>query len=421
MGNTCPASEVTLFKGVEVAHGDEAMSWNTKDSFTRRREFVELLTTGGVKMSELCRRFEVSRKTGYKWKQRFAQAGEIALLDRKARQVRRSNQTEATVETALLALRQEHPTWGPRKLRQRLQDLGLSPEPLPAVSTVGRLLKRAGCIDAAVSVQHQAWQRFCRAEPNELWQMDFKGHFALHSGRCHPLTVLDDCSRYLVGLQACANEQAATVQGRLHRIFQLYGLPECILCDNGPPWAGSGPEHTVLTVWLLRLGVRVIHGRPFHPQTQGKDERFHRTLKADLLSRCDWRDLRVSQQRFDAYRRLYNHDRPHEALALKVPASHYRPSGRTMPSHLPVAEYASGELVRLVKSKGEITFRNRFFYVGRAFATLPVALRPTAQDGLFRLCYASFTLGLIDCRSPSSLPKGHYHPLAPHSKNVLPH
>src|SRR5690606_18934723 len=118
----------------------------------------------------------------------------------------------------------------------------------------------------------------------------------------------------------------------------------------------------------------------FHPQTQGKDERFHRTLKADLLARHDWPDLKQTQRRFDAYRRLYNHDRPHEALELAVPASRYRPSPRPWPSRLPVAEYAPGELVCRVKSKGEITFRNRFYYVGRAFAGLPVALRPTAQD-----------------------------------------
>lgn len=419
MGNRCSAYGVTVFKVGEEGHGPLPMTWDTKDTFERRREFVELSAAGGVGVSELCRRFGISRKTGYKWLGRYAREGHEALLDQVRTKTRRSNQTGQPVEAELLALRTEHPTWGPRKLRRRLQDLGGTC--VPAGSTVARLLKRSGCIAPEVSQQHQPWQRFVRPEPNELWQMDFKGHFAMHSGRCHPLTVLDDHSRYLVGLFACGNEQMATVQGHLTELFTIHGMPGTILCDNGPPWAGSGPEHTLLTVWLLRLGVRVTHGRPFHPQTQGKDERFHRTLKADLLARHDWSDLRQAQERFDAYRRLYNHDRPHEALDLAVPASRYRPSPRPMPSRLPVAEYEPGELVRFVKSKGEITFKNRFYYVGRAFAGLPVALRPTSSDGVYRLCYAAFTLGLIDSSTPSDLPKGNYHPLQSYtSKSVTP-
>jgi len=388
------------------------MSWDIKDIFARRQEFVTLAQLGGASMLALCRRFGISRKTGYKWLARFAAGGMDALRDQPRSAARRSNQTSARMEARVLALRRKQPTWGPRKLQRRLADLGGSA--LPALSTFGRILDRAGCIAPASSAQHGPMQRFCRAEPNQLWQMDFKGHFALQrAGRCHPLTVLDDCSRYLVGLQACADEQTETVMARLQRIFSVYGLPECILCDNGPPWAGCGPEPTQLTVWLLRLGVRMIHGRPFHPQTQGKDERFHRTLKADLLNRHDWRDLAQAQRRFNAYRRLYNHDRPHEALALAVPATRYRCSARALPARLPTAEYESGALVRPVKSKGEIMFRNRTYYVGAAFAGLRVALRPTATDGVFRLCYAAFSLGLVDTTLPLAHSKHHYERLRP--------
>ncbi len=391
------------------------MTWNTKGKVERRLEFVELAANGVLGIGELCRHFGISRKTGHKWRKRFATSGLSGLVDDKPKRARWSNQTTEVIEQRLLALRREHPTWGPRKLRRRLQDLSESP---PAVSTVGRLLRRAGCISPLSREQHEPWQRFVPAEPNELWQMDFKGHFGLSRGRCHPLTVLDDHSRYLVGLRACANEQTATVQAHLRELFAIHGLPETILCDNGSPWAGSGPEHSVLTVWLLRLGVRTIHGRPFHPQTQGKDERFHRTLKADLLDRHDWSDLSMAQERFDAYRRLYNHDRPHDALDLAVPASRYRPSARPMPSRLPLAQYDCGELVRVVKSKGEITFRNRFFYVGRAFIGLPLALRPTSTDGQYRLCYAAITLGIVDCLSSSQRPRGHYHPITPYLPKV---
>jgi transposase InsO family protein len=381
------------------------MSWDTKDILTRRHEFVTLASTGSVGMNALCQRFGISRKTGYKWQARYAAEGKAGLAD-KARQPKHwINQTAATTEREIVALRAAHPTWGPRKLKRRLQDLGQ--DRLPALSTFARILQRNDCIAPEGAPGHRPCQRFARSEPNELWQMDFKGHFALQrTGRCHPLTVLDDCSRFSVGLEACGNEQTTTVQLRLERAFSRYGLPECILCDNGPPWAGCGPEHTLLTVWLLRLGVGVIHGRPFHPQTQGKDERFHRTLKADLLARHDWLDLPQAQRRFDEYRQLYNHERPHEALGLAVPASRYRPSPRSLPAHLPPIEYASGTLVRPVKSKGEITFHNRFFYVGRAFNGLPVAIHPTATDGTYRVAFAAHTLGWIDLTKPNDRPKG---------------
>lgn len=397
------------------------MSWDIQDIIGRRHEFVTLALAGSVSMTELCRRFGISRKTGYKWRARFAASGAVALVDQPQDRRRLRQQTPARTEARVLALRRKHPSWGPRKLHRRLFDLGQVGEALPAVSTFGRILHRAGCIAPMVTAQHRPVQRFSRPEPNQLWQMDFKGHFALQRhGRCHPLTVLDDCSRFSVGLQACGDEQTATVQNRLQRIFSIYGLPECILCDNGPPWGGSGPEHTRLSVWLLRLGIAVIHGRPFHPQTQGKDERFHRTLKADLLDRHDWRDLAQAQRRFDRYRRLYNHDRPHEALDLAVPATRYRPSTRALPRMLPPIEYGARELVRPVKSKGEITFRNRFYYVGQAFIGLPVALRPTATDGVYRVCLAAFTLGLLDCAQPTGRPKSYYHPLQPASPKVLP-
>jgi len=396
------------------------MSWDIQDIIGRRHEFVTLALTGAVSMAELCRRFGVSRKTGYKWLRRFGAQGVAALVDRRPDRSRTGQQTGPQTEAKVLALRRKHPTWGPRKLHRRLLDLGHAAEALPAVSTFGRILRRAGCISAAATIQHQPIQRFSRPEPNQLWQMDFKGHFALHHGRCHPLTVLDDCSRFSVGLQACVDEQTATVQHRLERIFTVYGLPESILCDNGPPWAGGRLEHSVLSVWLLRLGIAVIHGRPYHPQTQGKDERFHRTLKADLLDRYDWRDLPQTQRRFDRYRRLYNYDRPHEALGLAVPAARYRPSVRRLPPRLPPVEYGDDELVRSVKSKGEITFRNRFYYVGQAFAGLPLALRPTANDGVYRVCLAAYTLGIIDSAEPTTRAKGSYHPLQPFASKVLP-
>jgi len=164
-------------------------------------------------------------------------------------------------------------------------------------------------------------------------------------------------------------------------------------------------------VWLLQLGIAVIHGRPFHPQTQGKDERFHRTLEADLLARYDWRDLAQAKLRFEQYRHLYNHDRPHEALSPEVPAARYQPSTRSLPALLPKIEYEPGTLVRRVKSKGEITFANRFYYIGEAFHGHALALRPTAKDGAYRVCFGAIPLGAIDLTAPNERPKGNYFPL----------
>jgi transposase InsO family protein len=382
------------------------MSWKTSNQVGLREEFVQLAKQAECNFSALCRRFNISRKTGYKWRQRWACGA--GLQDRLPARTRRANQTTAKLERTLLQLRAKYPTWGPRKLRAKLRGRR------PAVSSVARLLKRSGCITPSATTQHQPGKRFARAHPNELWQMDFKGHFAMHAERCHPLTILDDCSRYLLGLFACANETGVTVQARLTQLFQRYGLPAQILCDNGSPWGRAGGSYTVLEVWLLRLGIHVIHGRPYHPQTQGKDERFHRTLKYDLLQRHDWRDLRQAQRRFDAFRRLYNHDRPHDALNLDVPAQHYRVSPRSFPTVLPPIQYAAGQLRRNVDSKGVIIYRNRHYYIGEAFGRLPLALRPTATADHYRVCLGAHTLGLIQHLTPDPFPYGHSQPLHPY-------
>jgi transposase InsO family protein len=388
------------------------MSWKIQNLMSQRHEFVLLASQPDANLAGLCRRFGISRRTGYKWSRRFRRGGAEALRDCSRRPHTSPSRTTAAVQAAVVALRQKHPAWGPRKLRRRLADLGRTD--LPAPSTVAAILRREGCVDPTPSAQHQPWQRFERSRPNELWQMDFKGHFALgRGGRCHPLTVLDDHARFLLTLQACANEQDRTVRGHLITGFRRYGLPEALLCDNGPPWGGPGGQYTALAVWLLRLGVRVIHGRPFHPQTQGKDERFHRTLKAELLARADWPDLRRAQPRFDHYRDVYNLERPHEALGLAVPATRYQPSPRLYPEALPPLAYPVGEVVRAVKSKGEITFQQRFFYIGQAFAGLPVALRPTTPDGHYTVCLAAHRLGRIDLTQPNDRPFGNCFPLLP--------
>ena len=299
----------------------------------------------------------------------------------------------------MVALRERHPAWGGRKLQRRLRDLGH--REVPAPSTITAILHRHGLIEPAESLKHTAFGRFEHETPNRLWQMDFKGWFALGAGRCHPLTVLDDHSRFNILLHACANEQGTTVQEHLTETFRRYGLPDRMTMDNGAPW-GSDAEHplTPLTVWLLRLGVGVSHSRPYHPQTQGKDERFHRTLKVELLHGRQFRDLRHCQEHFDGFRDLYNLERPHEALGLATPASRYQPSARPLPERLPPIEYAPGDVVRKVQAKGELFYRGHVFRIAKALRGYPVALRPTAEEGHLAVYFCQHTITEIDLRHP---------------------
>jgi transposase InsO family protein len=240
-------------------------------------------------------------------------------------------------------------------------------------------------MDAEESVKHRAFQRFEKEHPNELWQMDFKGHFpTTEDGHCHPLTVLDDCSRFLLGLRACGNETRETVVVQLTSIFRLYGMPDRMLMDNGSPWgADADKPYTRLTVWLIRLGIDISHGRPYHPQTQGKDERLHRTLKAELISRRCFTGLSECQMAFDDWRDIYNHVPPHQALDMCVPGERYQPNSRPFPEVLPPVVYDSDDIVRKVDVSGRISFRNHEFRVGKAFHQQTVALRPTDTDGVF--------------------------------------
>jgi transposase InsO family protein len=374
------------------------MPWMEKKRSQQRLELISLARQPGANHRELCARFGVSRKTLYKWLRRASSEPKTEELEDRSRRPKHSpRRTTKAIEEQVLQLRTQEPAWGPRKLKRRLEDLGSTD--LPARSTFGVILRRAGLISPEAAAQHQPWQRFVRARPNELWQMDFKGDVALsRGGRCHPLPILDDHSRYVVGLFACGNQQERTVRGHLEAAFERYGLPEELLCDNGTPWSGNPGEWTRIEVWLLRQGVRLKHGRAYHPQTQGKEERLNRTLKTELLARQDLRDLTHAQELFNEWRLKYNCQRPHDALGLDVPAKHFTVSPRRYQAQLPPIEYAEGLEVRRVKSKGEITWRNRSYFIGSAFAGEDVALQPTRCEHRFEVCFAHVCVGEIDLR-----------------------
>lgn len=373
------------------------MPWQEVSIVSQRREFVVLAAAERANVSEWCRRFGVSRKTAYKWLERFRDEGATALANRSRRPHRSPRRCADAIETAVLTERAAHPAWGSRKLRARLQQRGIA---APSASTITAILRRHGRIDPAVSAQHRPFQRFEHDEPNALWQMDFKGHFAVRDGRCHPLTVLDDHSRYAIGLRACRDERTETVQAQLTRLFERYGLPRRMLMDNGPPFGAAGSEYTPLAVWLIRLGVRVTHGRPYHPQTQGKDERFHRTLNVEVLQRNRPDRMEDCQPCFDRWRDVYNLERPHEALGMAVPASRFQPSPRTMPRVLPAIEYSPGDEVRRVQSGGELHFHGRVVQVSKAFRGYPLAVRPTVAAGVWDVMFCQQALGRFDERNP---------------------
>jgi transposase InsO family protein len=371
--------------------------WSEKSIMSQRHEFVMLFEQEGVNRRELCRRFGISPTIGYRLWARWRQEGKAGLADRSRRPRRSPGRSSADIEALVLAVRDEHPAWGGRKLRRRLQDLGH--QPAPSASTITAILHRHARIEGAASAGHQAFARFERAAPNELWQMDYKGHFATRAGRCHPLTVVDDHSRYAVGLRACGDQRGDTVQAELTAIFRRYGLPERMLMDNGSPWGSDAlHRHTWLTVWLLELGVAISHGRPYHPQTQGKDERFHRTLTAEVIGRRAFADLAECQCRFDAWRVVYNTQRPHEALDLATPAARYRPSERRFPETIEPFDYGPGAIVRRVDEDGWLSFRNRPVKLGRAFGHRRVALRPTDQEGCFDVMFCTHQVGALDLR-----------------------
>ncbi len=358
------------------------MPWKTTTPMSQRLEFVQLALADRANIRSLCRRYDVCAMTAYKWIHRFQKGGVAALEDRPRRPHTSPRKIASVIEQAIVDLRQRRPVWGGRKIRQRLLMIGY--QKVPSASTVTAVLRRQGLLDSSKNRPTRDLQRFEAPAPNALWQMDFKGDFSLLSGRCYPLTLLDDYSRVALGLMACANQQMETVQEHLRTIFRRYGLPHRILADNGCPWGSCGNEaYTKLEVWLIRLGVNVSHSRVCHPQTLGKDERFHRTLKAEVLSQEIFTDLGQCQYRFDLWRDIYNLERPHEALEMAVPATRYQPSPRTFTDLLPSSEHGPDEIVRKVQAKGEFSFRNQLFKIGKAFAGLPIALRPTLTDGSY--------------------------------------
>ncbi len=358
------------------------MPWEQVTVMSLRIQFICEAELKETTFTALCKRYQISVKTGYKWLKRYHDQGVDGLKDLPRMPHHIPHRTASDIVERILSLRRQYPRLGGRKIHYMLRRQGITSVPAP--STITDILRRNGFIDPAEAKKHKPFIRFEHELPNQLWQMDFKGHFPLDEGRCHPLTVLDDHSRFCVGLAACPNERGSQVQKQLTAIFRRYGMPQRMTMDNGSPWGRDAVHRlTKLTVWLIRLGIKISHSSPYHPQTQGKDERFHRSLKEEWLNHRPIRNMEQAQQQFDEWLDFYNFLRPHEALEMKTPNDRYKPSDKVFPESLPIIEYQESDHVRKVQANGVIHFRGRIFKISYALHGCSVAVRSTDQDGIF--------------------------------------
>jgi transposase InsO family protein len=376
------------------------MPWVETDAVEQRGQFVRDVRLGVYPVTELCARYGISRKTGYKWLARFAVGGAGALVDR-SRAPHYSPQRIAPETAALLcAARRTHPTWGPRILLDWLaaRHPGFV---RPAISTAGDLLARRGLVKRRRRRRRYAHPGvvppLTRA-PNDLWTADFKGHFRTRDGvYCYPLTVADQHTRYLLACHALPSTRAAGVQPVFERLFREHGLPRAIRTDNGVPFANNGWHGlTHLNVWWLRLGIQHQRIRPAHPEENGTHERMHKTLKYDATRPP--RAHRAAQHRaLQAFRRLYNDERPHQALGGRPPAALYERSARPYPSRLAPIEYPRHFEVRRVVRSGQIFFKNRLLFISKALEDQPLGLEEIA-NGVWAIHFCQTRLGHVDER-----------------------
>jgi putative transposase len=373
------------------------MPWQESCAMDERICFISDHVSGWWTMTELCERYEISRKTGYKWLGRYAEFGAFGLMERSRAPHVHGRATPERLVDAIVGLRQERKTWGPRKIMATLA----AREPdadWPSASTAGEILKRAGEVSSRGFRRHgppRLGELTVPQHANHVWSVDHKGWVRLGDGsRVEPLTMTDGFSRYLIGLAATGSTAHDEAKPVFERAFREYGLPEVIRSDNGTPFASSGTSGlTVLSVWWIKLGIRHERIDPGHPQQNGRHERFHLTLLEAM--RPPEPDRAAQARRFRAFARDYNQERPHEALGQRPPASLYERSPRRMPSRLPEPEYPSEAAVRRVRSNGEIKWQGELIHICSALAGEAVALEEN-EAGLWQVRFFDVPIGWVD-------------------------
>ena len=366
------------------------MSWEQRTVEQQREEFV-LSAKNCLNFSRLCREFGISRKTGYKW---LGRANNGETMNDQSRKPKHSPQrTPVAIESKILSVRQEHPAWGASKIRHILVKNKSEEERLPCIRTINNILKRNNCIDPEESAKRQATQRFEMPECNMMWQTDFKGEFKTQDGKyCYPLDIVDDCSRFCIRIRA-NDSTAQMVIPVFQSAFDEYGLPDAILSDNGAQFAGFRGGFTQFEKWLMNLDILPIHGRVYHPQTQGKIERFHRTMKNELLKYQQFSNATEANAALQIWRNQYNTERPHAALNMRTPAEVYTPSQRQMPSSIKPFEYGGQFHVIKVNSWGYARFAHHQVYLSETMSGEYIEFRPNKDGTAFYACYRNFIIG----------------------------
>lgn len=363
------------------------MPWEERTVKDQRQEFVQA-ALDCRNFSALCREYGISRKTGYKWVKRCQEGEEPD--DRSRKPHSSPGRTPADVEQAILAVRAKNPGWGARRIHCVLERCGC--EHLPCVKTVNNILNRNGCISEEESLKRVPYTRFERAQCNELWQTDFKGEFKNCDGRyCYPLDILDDHSRFGIRVKPFASTENVVIPTFIDA-FREFGLPRAVLSDNGSQFAGFRKGYTRFEKFLMDLDILPIHGRIKHPQTQGKIERFHRSMKSELLKHTSFTNLEDADRQFQEWLHKYNYERPHEALGMRCPGEVYEHSARTYPETIPAYCYGGEFHVVKVNSWGYVRFDRWQVYLSETMVGEHIEFRPSADGEKFFACYRNFKI-----------------------------
>jgi transposase InsO family protein len=375
------------------------MPWKESVAMDERLRFVRDALSDRFTMSELCARYGVSRRIGYKWLARYDAEGRRGLTDRSRAPHHCPHKTPSPLTELLVGERTAHPHWGARKLLKVLRTRHPKIRRWPAPSTVADLLARRGLVQRRRRRRapvHPGVVRPTTAAPNDLWTADFKGQFRTGDGEyCFPLTIADQHTRFLLTCRGLLSTQTVTARPVFERAFREYGLPLAIRTDNGVPFATQALHGlSFLNVWWMRLGIVHQRIRPGCPQENGAHERMHRTLKRQAIKPIR-RSCAAQQRNFDAFRREYNFERPHERLDQQTPASQYRPSPRPYPERLPAPEYPGHFLVKRITTGGTFKFRHRLLYLASPLVHQLIGLEET-DDGIWSIYFYSTLLATFD-------------------------
>lgn len=366
------------------------MPWERKTVEEQRKEFAEAAKES-KNFSALCREFGITRKTGYKWVERYKESADLSDKSRKPLTI--ANRTPTETEERIVALRAENPGWGAKKLKIVLERQGYA---VPCVKTVNNILNRYGCISPEEAQKHQAFIRFEKEHCNELWQTDFKGEFPMEDNNyCYLLNIFDDHSRFAIKI-APGLSTANKVIPAFRSAFYEYGMPNAVLSDNGAQFAGFRQGYTQFEKWLMNHDVLPIHGRIKHPQTQGKIERFHRTMQQELLNHTVIENIDDANSKLQLWRDKYNNERPHEALGMKCPAEVYIPSSRTYSDEVTPYEYGGQFHVIKVNSWGYARFDKWQVYLSETMVHEYIEFRPNPHGDSFIVCYRNFKIAEFD-------------------------